>query len=150
MVFDEAVAFSIEAQVDLTDPADHIWPQNVPLPAAVLAGLVVGVDRGMEQGHIKPQRSIRGVAAVSPERHEDINRGSGCTWKWWVPLGQDITGLWLLQLLNTWLRKFFNNRPATARALMFCLYMIQAFVRCTSIAYANIRMYHLLDFMGVR
>ncbi len=32
--------------------------------------------------------------------------------------GQDITGLWLLQLLNTWIRKFFNDRPSTARALM--------------------------------
>lgn len=40
----------------------------VPLPAAVLAGLALGVDRGMEQGHVKLLRSIWDVAAVSPER----------------------------------------------------------------------------------
>ena len=85
MEVNKAVVLSTEAQVDLVDlahPADHIWPLDVSLPAAVLAGLPTGVNRGMEMGRIKPKphRISWGVAAVSPDRPGDIDRGAEVCW----------------------------------------------------------------------
>jgi len=40
--------------VNNSRPANHIWSYYVGFPAAVLAGLVFGIDRGMEEGHIEP------------------------------------------------------------------------------------------------
>ncbi|CAM4578236.1 unnamed protein product [Leuciscus chuanchicus] len=53
--------------MDLADPADHVRPHDIPLPAAVLAGLAVCVDRGVEQGHVKPYMDCWICAAVSPD-----------------------------------------------------------------------------------
>ncbi len=67
MVFQKAVTLTVQAEVDLADPA------NVAFPAAVLAGLAFSMYRGMEEGQIKPHSLIWGVAAVSPDRHRDIS-----------------------------------------------------------------------------
>ncbi|MPD03559.1 hypothetical protein E2C01_099199 [Portunus trituberculatus] len=72
MVLDEAVAISIEAQVDLADTADY----DIPLLAAVLAGLAAAVNRGMEEGKVKPLGLIRCVTSVSSDRLGDLNSGA--------------------------------------------------------------------------
>ena len=72
----EAVVLSTEAQVDLTDSAEHVRPQDAPLPAAVLAGLTGGVERSVEQVQVKPHTILWGMASVSPDRLRYMDRGA--------------------------------------------------------------------------
>lgn len=76
MILNKAVTLNIEAQLDLAHPEDHILPLDVSLPATVLAGITAGVDRGMELVQVRLHRITWGVAAVSPDRLGDINRGA--------------------------------------------------------------------------
>lgn len=42
----------------LADPTDQVWPQHVPLPVAVAAGLADDIDRWLGRGTIVRSRRV--------------------------------------------------------------------------------------------